>query len=229
MKFDKYNREARLYPAIATLPPFILFNYFYLQFLVPGLVNVLLGLVVGEVSVSVVFIYLLMETNRYISKMILEKHYFKEELMMPTTNFLLFKDNTYSEAHKNNIRKKVFEDFAISLPSIKEEEVNEKSARQRITEAVSLIRAKMKNGRLILQHNIHYGAARNFIGGSFIALAVSLLDIYLFTTILPNQTAMVVSIIFALFYGALIVFSKRILSSQGKYYARVLFQEYLSR
>ncbi len=228
MGFDKYTREARFYPAVATLPPFILLNYFYLQTYLSGFVNTLLGLVVGVVSMSIVFIFLLMEANRFISKMILEKRYFNDELMMPTTNFLLFKDGTYSEDQKNRIRKKIYEDFAIALPSQHEENTNERSARQKIAEAVSQVRAKMKGGRLILQHNIHYGAARNLIGGSFIALTVSLLDVFVFMTLSPNHTAATVSLVFVLFYGTLIALSKYILSALGKSYARVLFQEYLS-
>ncbi len=228
MGFDKYTREARFYPAVATLPPFILLNYFYLQTHLSGFVTILLGLVVGEVSISIVFIFILMEANRFISKMILEKHYFHDELMMPTTNFLLFKDGTYSEDQKNRIRKKIYEDFAITLPSQHEENADERSARQKITEAVSQVRAKMKGGRLILQHNIHYGAARNLIGGAFIGLTVSLLDMVFFLTLSPNHPAAIVSLVFVLFYGALIALSKYILSAQGKSYARVLFQEYLS-
>jgi hypothetical protein len=228
MSFDKYTTEARFYPAVATLPPFVLLNYFYLHTYLSGYFTILISLVIEGVSVGLVLIFLLMEINRFLSKMILESRYFKNELNMPTTDILLFKDATYSEEHKKRIRNKISQEFAIHLPSKREEVDNEPKARQKIAEAVSLVRARMKGGRLLLQHNIHYGAARNLIGGSFLALLISLIDFYLFFKISPNAPAAGVALVFAFLYGSLILFSKQILYEHGKQYAKILFQEYLA-
>src|SRR5215204_1074328 len=215
MLFDRYTREARLYPAIATLPPFLLLYNFGLHQYISSFVSLALGLVIGGVSVSIALIFLLMEVNRFISKMILEARYFQNEQKMPTTNLLLFKDNTYSDEHKKQIRKKIQEDFGITLLSKHDEAENETRARQRITEAVSMIRTKMKEGHLILQHNIHYGAARNLIGGSILAFIVSIIDVVWFGWFVPNQIAIVLSIVFAAIYGTLIALGKYIVMKQG--------------
>jgi hypothetical protein len=228
MTFDKYTTEASFYPAVATLPPFILLNYYFLQTFLSGLLTLMLGLVIEGVSVGVVFIFLLMEVNRFLSKMILENRLFQNELTMTTTEFLLYKDHTYSEAHKTKIRKKISQEFKVKLPLKSEEVANESSARQRIAEAVSLVRARMKGGRLLLQHNIQYGVARNLIGGSLLAALISLVDFHIFLNVFPNQTAAVIALIFIFLYGALILFSKQILYAQGKQYAKILFQEYLT-
>jgi hypothetical protein len=225
---DRYMIEARIYPAIATLPPFILLNYFYLQLYLSDFINTTLTLAIGGISVSIVFVFLLMEVNRLLSKMVLERRYFKNELTMPTTDFLLFKDGTYSEDYKNKIRNKISAEFGAKLPSKREENTEELSARQKITEAVSFVRTKMKSGRLLLQHNIHYGMARNLIGGAYIALLVSALDFIIFMLVSPNQIAAVISLILICLYGSIIAFRKYILTAHAKYYARVLFQEYLA-
>ena len=35
---------------------------------------------------------------------------------MPTTNFLMYSDKTYSSHHKSKIRKKIFDDLKIEIP-----------------------------------------------------------------------------------------------------------------
>jgi hypothetical protein len=169
-----------------------------------------------------------MEVNRLLSKMLFERWYFNNELMMPTTDFLLFKDRTYSADYKNKIRNKISTDFDTTLPSKHEEQTNELSARQKIAESVALVRARMGRGRLLLQHNVHYGIWRNLIGGACIACTISTLDFLIFVLVSPNQIAAVISLIFIFLYGSLIAFSKYILAAQGKNFAKVLFQEYLA-
>jgi hypothetical protein len=217
-----------MYPAIATLPPFVLLYYFYLQVYLSDFVNTTFALVIGGIPISIVFIFLLMEVNRFLSKMLFERWYFNNELMMPTTDFLLFKDRTYSADYKNKIRGKISADFDIELPSTHEENTDELSARQKITESIALVRARVKGGRLLLQHNIHYGMWRNLIGGACIACIISLLDVTIFMLVSPNQIAAVISLVFFFLYGSLIAFSKYILTVHGKNFAKVLFQEYLA-
>ena len=60
-------------------------------------------------------------------------------------------------------------DFDITLLPEDQEKEKEEEARKKIVEAMSLIRAKVKDGRLLLQHNIEYGFVRNLIGGNEIA------------------------------------------------------------
>ncbi len=228
LKLDQYTREARLYPAIATSLPFLLTYHFYMDATVTNVVTKIGALVIGDVSVAAVAIYFLMEINRFISKAILENLYFSDELKFPTTELLLFKDQTYSDDFKQKVHKQVLTDFNIKLSSKTDEQRDEELARKKIVEAVTLIREKVKAGRLLLQHNIHYGAARNMIGGAFIGLAMSLVNIIIFTWLIPNLTAVAFSWILAGIYATVILSSRHVLSLHGKYYARRLFQEYLA-
>jgi len=228
IKLDQYDQKAKLYPALATLPPILLLNYFYLQLLLGDFIFAMLGVIIGEVSLAVVFVYLLMEINRFIAKMLIEKRQFNNELMMPTTDFLLYNNSAYSAEYKNKIRMKIAHEFKFVWSSKQAEVTNEFATRKSISEVVSQVRTKMKKGRLILQHNIQYGLARNLIGGAYIALIVATLDYIIFMLISPNQIAAIISFLFIIIYGFIIVFRKYILSELGKNYARVLFQEYLA-
>jgi hypothetical protein len=227
MPFNRYTIEARFYPAVLTLPPILTLYFFALQPYLADFVGMISALVVGGVSLSIVFIYLVMEVSRFIAKL-LEARYFQNELMMPTTNLLLHKDHTYSDDHKNQIRTKINREFQKELPSRSEETTDEMAARQRINEAVAMVREKVHDGRLVLQHNIHYGFARILVGGSLIACAVSVLNIIVFLAIAPNNIVALISVGLTVLYGAVLVLGKYIVTHQGNRYAKVLFQEYLA-
>ncbi|MEK7074382.1 MAG: HPP family protein [Patescibacteria group bacterium] len=145
---------------------------------------------------------------------------------MPTTNFLLFSDTHYSNEYKQQIREKILKDFGITLLSKEQEEKDEMAARKRIVEAASLIRGKVKDGRLLLQHNIEYGFARNLIGGSVIAFPTALIGVVLFYFFSYKVLPFVVLTVSATIYLVLIIFSKKIMDVFGVAYAKVLIQEY---
>ncbi len=148
---------------------------------------------------------------------------------MPTTEFLLHKNKEYSEQFKEKIYQKIKSDFGIQLTSIAEEQKNEISSRHLIAEAVSLIRDRVKNGRLLLNRNIEYGFIRNLIGGSVIAVVVSLISLLIFSFFDKNIVAMLVSSLFIFLYAVPILFSKTLIKKHGDRYARTLFQEYITR
>jgi hypothetical protein len=90
---------------------------------------------------------------------------------------------------------------------------------------VSLIRDKVKDGRLLLQHNIEYGFVRNLIGGAVIVFPLTALSapFFYFSHPIIFWTFLVMSAGFL----TLIVFSRRILEIYGVAYAKVLIQEYM--
>jgi hypothetical protein len=145
---------------------------------------------------------------------------------MPTTNYLMFSDNTYSGIHKEKIRKKVLSDFAISLPTIDDENLDEYEARKRIVETMALIRKKLMKNKFLLQHNIEYGAMRNAIGGSVLGLLISLFNIVFFY-LHDVHLAVVISTITLSIYILLILLSKVIINFYGNAYAKILFREYI--
>ncbi len=86
----------------------------------------------------------------------------------------------------------------------------------------------MKNGRLLLQHNIEYGFARNLIGGAIIGVIMSAFDIIYFYY---NNDKLIsgISIALTIFFAILLIIHKPIIKHLGNQYAKRLFQEYLQR
>lgn len=181
--------------------------------------------VVANVTVSGVCLYFLSEISRFFGKNVFERLFFKEELKMPTTNFLMYSDKTYSSHHKSRIRKKIFDDLKIEIPLSDEEKKNPEEARKRIVEAMALIRKKLHENSFLLQHNIEYGIMRNFIGGTLIGLPISLLGAFL--TYKTSSIAFVIFIGLSITYIIFIIFSKFIIEFYGKSYAKILYREYL--
>lgn len=228
--FNGYNFKARIIPACICIIPLLVFYYFFLSKELAGLISFASDYfkLVGDITVPFLSIFLLAQFSRSVSKFVYEKRYFRNQTKMPTTNLLLYSDKKYSDDYKNQIHQKIFNDFNIQLLSIDEEEKDKELACKKIIEAVGLIRDKVKNGRLLLQHNIEYGFYRNLIGGSTIAFILSVLGWFFFGFISPNYTAKIVSIVLIVLYFIPVILSKKIITSHGYLYADILFKEYLS-
>ena len=116
MKFDKYTFTARLYPAIICLLPFLVFA---INCKIDGLEssfnNLLKISILGNITSSIVLLYSLIQKNRFLGKFLLEKLIFNDELNMPTTRFLLYSDNEFSDQYKDKIRQKVNTNYRITI------------------------------------------------------------------------------------------------------------------
>lgn len=225
----QYDIKARLFPAIINTFSIVILYHFYLNKIISDLLNIVFNFQwAGDVTTSAVFVYLFMHIGRFIGKEVYEKIYFKNELYMPTTDFLLHSNSEYSDAYKSQVYQKILKDFNIKLATKKEENNNEKEARKKIIEAVSQIRVKVKDGYLLLQHNIEYGFWRNLIGGATVAFLISLLNLFIFYYIEFNYTAFVISLFLSIFYLVPLLLSRRIISIMGELYAKRLIQEYMS-
>ncbi|UOY05720.1 hypothetical protein L0P88_17435 [Muricauda sp. SCSIO 64092] len=228
MMFDKYSRTARLYPAIITLLPFMLLSIHLSNTELSSLFKEVLAIkITANMGAAVVLLYLLMQANRYISKVFFEKRFFKGELEMPTTRFMLFSDNEYSEQKKEHVRNKVKNDFNFDMPDFEIERSNEIEAKKLIAEAVGLIRNKVKDGNLLLQHNIEYGFFRNLIGGSVLGSITAITGVVYFYKVNAHWGFLLLSISLSVVFLLLVLFSKRIINYFGKLYAKRLFIEYL--
>lgn len=226
-KFDKYNRVARIYPSIIILLPFLVFTmYCNIDGLNEVFDNLQNARIIGNVAISVVLLFLLVQVNRCLGKFLFEKYLFKNELEMPTTNFMLFSNSEFSKEYKILIRKKITDDFNIGMPDENEELVDLENVRRRIVESVGLIRHKVGKGRLLHQHSIEYGFFRNLIGGSLVGVAMSLFNICYFYANHNNLIAGI-SIVFACCFLLVLVLSKTIINHLGNLYAKRLYQEYL--
>jgi hypothetical protein len=229
MKFDKYTRKARVYPSIIILIPFLIFTlYCEIEGLKDVFDNLLQVKILGNITISVVLLYLLVQINRFLGKFIFEKYMYKSEIEMPTTLYMLFSNSGFSKEYKNKIRDKIKADFDMHLPDEKDEVDNLLNSKKRIAEAIGLVKQKVKNGRLLLQHNIEYGFMRNLIGGSLIGLIMSIIVIaYFFKH--NNQLIAYIGLGLALFYFLLLLFHRPLIKHLGNEYAKRLFQEYLQK
>lgn len=231
MKLDAYSLKARFLPALVTaVVPATIFNYFYVSEAFSRFVGYMLGIkFLSTVSLSFIFLIYLSEFARTIAKGIFEARFFNDELSMPTTTFMLFKDNTYSDDYKVVFRKRVKTDFKLTLADQEQECADEQNARRKIVESMALVRKKLHKNAFLLQHNIEYGAMRNAIGGSVIGLGICAWNVYFFKELVVNGLAVNLSFFFGAIYALLLVFSKFILKLYGKSYAKTLFREYIGQ
>jgi hypothetical protein len=229
MKFDRYFRIARIYPSVIILIPFLIFTiYCKIDNMQDAFTNLLKIKIIGNITISIVLLYLLVQINRFLGKFIFERYMFKNELEMPTTNFMLYGNTEFSRDYKYKLREQIKSDFQIILPDDQAEIDDILDVRKRIVEAVGLIRQKVKVGRLLLQHNIEYGFFRNLIGGSIIGLLMSVFDIFYFYNDC-NKLIGNISVVIACMFAILLIVHRPIIKNLGKPYAKRLFQEYLQK
>lgn len=229
MILNNYTLKARIVPAVLTiiLPVFI-FNHFYTSEDLSKFTGDLFGLkILSNHSISLVFIFLFSQLARTIGKNVFEAWYFNDELKMPTTEILLHSNTQLTPEFRNKIYDKINAKFNVTLSSSVEEKENEQLARRKITEAVSLIRKDLFNNSFLLQHNIEYGAMRNIIGGSVIGVLLLGFNCIFFYSIVPNHTAFLISSLICFLYLLVILFSKLIMNTYGKAYAKIMIREFM--
>jgi hypothetical protein len=217
--FNEYNLKARVFPALLTaIPLFLIKHYIINQYFSFSLTQVIFG----DVSILIILIYLFSQINRVISKSL-----FEVKTNFPTDKALLPSSTALSQQYRQNLGEKIKKDFNLTLPELKEENENEEDVKTRIREIVKSIINKVKDGRLLLQHNIEYGFYRNLLGGSVVASVVSLVNIFLFCIWFQNKTIAITSMVLFLVYLFVVIFHKKILKHYSEEYTQVLFREYL--
>lgn len=221
--FNEYGIKARVFPAILCAMPFLVLKHFLIDpYFDLSITDKLFAGIMGDISLTVILIYLLVQINRLVSKLI-----FENKSNFPTSQMLLASSFKISREFRSKISQKIEEDFNLSLPTLADEKSNIENAKNRISEIVHLIINKVGDGVLLLQHNIEYGFTRNLIGGSLISFVVSFACIIIFSFIFQNKIAYIISITLSVLYTVPIIFSKTILKHYSEEYARVLFREYL--
>lgn len=217
--FNEYNLKARVFPALLTaIPLFLIKHYIINQYFSFSLTQIIFG----DVSILVILIYLFSQINRVISKSL-----FEVKTNFTTDKALLPSSTTLSKQYRQNLAEKIKKDFNLTLPELREENENEGDVKVRIREIVKSIINKVKDGRLLLQHNIEYGFYRNLLGGSVVASVVSFVNIFLFCLWFQNKTIAITSMVLFLVYLLVVIFHKKILKHYSEEYTQVLFREYL--
>lgn len=220
---DKYSRVARLYPSILTAIPFlVLLNDFISEQFKSTIDAALLLSASMHVIFSVAIIYLLTQLIRFVGKEI-ERIVFRSGLNFPTTLLLLADNNTLSIAYKERLYDRIYRDFNINVSRDAGESVDE--TKRRIRDAVGLIRGQVKDGRLLLQHNLEYGFFRNLFGGSIYASLVCLISLVIYRS---ESDRFQMYVIFFIVYIFAAFVCRYLLSRYSSSYAQQLFLEYLS-
>ena len=225
---SKYYLTARLTPAILTSIPICTFYYYFISPLIFSGNNEIHWLSpVGNITLMSGVIILLVQLNRFLAKEIFQRLYFKDEMEMPTTNYLMHNNTHYNVEIKRTIKEKIKDDFGIEIFDVNRENKDEHGARQQIVMAVSQIRAFLKGNAMLYRHNIEYGFIRNLLGGSVMAVFFSILMSVLFKINSTNTNMFWVSVGLAGIYFLHILFSKTLINRYGKYYAQILYTQYL--
>lgn len=229
MKINPYYLKARLFPTILTSIPLLVF--------VTQVLNPLYGEslkkiydtlpVITNLGVYAALVFLCVQVNRFVSKELFQKYFFNEENKMPTTNYLLWSNSFFVNETKGAIREKVLSSFDITLLSPEEELKDDSKARNLIAFAVSQIRNKLRENRILFQHNLEYGFIRNFIGGSFIAILFCF-AVITFAIIDSNIVLRNTGIILLIVYLLPIILSRFLISRYGRYYAKVLYEQFMT-
>lgn len=229
MNFDRYSVFARLLPAMLSAAPFYVLSLYYITPKAADFIELLRTFTwVGDLTITTAAIYFLMQVNRWISKSLFEDRIFNNGNKQPTTEYLLHLHTYYSQEYTQQIHDKISHELNIKLYAPSEELDNENEARKKIAEAVSLIRTKVASGRLVGQHNIEYGFARNLAGGSVVGVLISLINLAIFSFLGSIAKAAIISLVLGIVYALYLLFADRLLKSLGENYARVLIQEYMS-
>lgn len=229
MAINSYYLKARLFPAVLTsIPAIILYNKFVASLCYDKLTNIYSALpTITDIILSFAIVFLLVQINRFLSKEIFQRLNFKDEINMPTTNLLLKSNNELEGSIKQKIEDKIKSKFNINLLTTIEESTDEPRARKLIATTVSQIRNVLRDNSLLLQHNTEYGFIRNLIGGSFLAFVISiiiLISSHCTGDIVTRNLGWILTSI----YFLPILFSKVIIDRYGKYYAKILYEQFLT-
>ena len=229
MAVNTYYLKARLFPTVLTsIPALILYNKFITSLYHDKLEKIHTALpTITYVTFSGAIIFLLVQINRFLSKEIFQRLYFQDEINMPTTDFLLKSNNELESSIKQKIEEKIQLKFGITLINSLEEAIDEKRARKLIATSVSQIRNTLRGNAMLLQHNIEYGFFRNLIGGSFLAFLISII-LAITCHFSGAATTSKLGWILAAIYIIPILLSKVIIKKYGRYYAKILFEQFLN-
>ena len=229
MVTNPYFIRARLFPTVLTAIPLLIFaNKLLTTFLYDTLKAIYDVLpLLSSLGLSAALLFLSIQLNRLVAKEIFQKLYFKDELQMPTTIHLLWKDSFFDDTIKEKIRLKIHQLFGILLMNPPDESSNEEKSKKQIVTAVSQIRNSLRGNKLLFQHNIEYGFFRNLIGGSAIAILFSVALIVL-GYFQKEKPTIITGTVLLIIYLLPIFFSLTLIRRFGNYYSKILYEQFLT-
>ena len=226
-----YEKRARLYPVIISMILPLILLIFITSDLIEKvsqfdkLWNILISIIPATVLTGAIS-YGVKSLSRSTSKVLFQFPLFKEdETHMPTTEFLLRKNNSLSMQNKKLIREKIKGTLNMDLPSEEEEKSNEQETRLIIADAVKRIREKTRDNLILFNYNCDYGFIRNYMGANVWALiiTISIWILNLSHHFISNKI-FIISVVYILLTYPISIF---ILKHKGREYARQLFTAFL--
>ena len=227
--WDEYEIKARYVPCLISVIPFIHFLTLLLgESFWKSFSDNIGWLLVADLSFSIVIAIALIQIQCGIAKHWIEESIFgKGGKYFPTTNMLLFSDQTLSESSKMSLREKMLHDFKFKLMDEDQESRDKEEARRLSREAIGFIRGFVRKGAMTYQYNIRYGFMRNLIGGFFWAIAGGLGSSIMYS-LSRDWKASGLFLSIAIIFLSLFFFKKQILNKLAYQYAETLLNEYLT-
>ena len=228
---DKYERNARFFPAIVAMVIPGLFMTWVFRDKLPfikeaeGWFFYLLEGFVAPALLFSAFGYFLRSLFRSTSKLIFQIPFFRDdEVNMPTTDYLFWNNDFCTEEKKERIYSKILGKYEINIPIGHVKKKDELAVRKKIAEAVRLIRVDFRkegnNDSIVQDYNIQFGMYRNFLGGSvysclLIAGTILMNALYSFTN--EWVSSVIAIVVQVLLIAASIVSLKHAASDYAKY------------
>ncbi|MCZ3370819.1 MULTISPECIES: hypothetical protein [Acinetobacter calcoaceticus/baumannii complex] len=175
--FDEYTLKARFLPAgIACIPLLALIaSYFdWNKFL---LSNVIVGILIGFL-----LIFLLSGFARYMGKKVEKKSLITWQVL-PSTELMRHRDTSLDVIKKNKVHQLLTQKSPFTMPSQQEEIADPNMADSIYNEAMTWLRGKTRDEKILFNENINYGFMRNSLGLKWIALIICLISLLILTTL----------------------------------------------
>jgi len=160
--FDKYERNARLWPALIVISPVLLAVAATLPTTGQGMAQYAVA-----AALVVAGLYALMQVVRHLGRAI-EKSLWASWGGPPSTRFVLWSDSTFSSDWKEIVHSVVSSSLSIRFLSPDGEQENPSHAAKLIGDAFAQVKSVLKMEKPdgeYQTHNAEYGFARNLLGG----------------------------------------------------------------
>ena len=231
MKFsiDRYILQARFFPCmISALPLFVLAFFASGDVQLKQLAQFLGSLkFYGGITLSVAALYFYAQIIRFVAKLF-EASHFTKAMGFPSTYLMTYADEKYSKSYKDKYRELIRRDFGMDLLDETAEAENPDEAKKRLNEATKQVILRVKDGHLVMKHNVWYGFVRNVIGGAVFSLLFCSMNIVSGALILRSRNLVIMSSVLVIPYAFLLLFWKPLMKQNAEAYANQLFAEYFS-
>ena len=228
---NTYTIFARYLPALLSgLPVFVFWFYLSDNVQLEELISFIFSLkFLGRVTFSLAFLYIYSLVIREVSKRFQRKYFTGGSARgFPTTYLMTYADSTFSDNYKDKYRRLILDRFDFALLNKEEEKSDPIEARKRLNEATDLVKAEIRDGYLVLKHNIWFGFYRNFIGGTIISMFFCIVGILLGWYFVEHSKVLIfiLGVLFFIYF-LLFLFRRPILVHNGEAYAKQLISEFV--